>query len=413
MRGHIRKRGNKFVVVVSLGRNEHGKPIQKWFSGFDTRQQAEAAASKIVHEINTGLYVEPTKLTVGEYLLQWMENYARVNVSPKTADRYEEMIRQHIIPYMGRILLQKLHPLQIQTFYAHEIKHGRLKGDKPLAARTVLHFHRVLREALHHAVKWQILARNPADAVDPPRPQYHEMKVLDDRQMAYILHFGNGRLVYIPILLAGTTGMRRGEIVALQWKDINLNRATVTVRRSCERIQGGYRFKEPKSMTSRRLVILPAMTVEALVEHKAKQNEEKRRAGAGYKDRDLVSAWPDGTMIKPDYVSREFRKILKELRLPLVRFHDLRHTHATHLMMQGVHPKVVSERLGHSSTRITMDLYTHVMPSLQKEAAEQVDSYLRNAMEKNQVGPSSIGMIKLDRGFFNPSNDQPFTNIDG
>ncbi len=413
MRGHIRKRGNKYVVVISLGRNEQGKPIQKWVSGFDTRQQAEAAASKLIHEINTGLYVDPTKLTLGEYLLMWMGNYARINVSPKTADRYEEMIKQHIIPYLGKIILHKLHPMQIQSFYSHEIKDGRLKGDKPLSRRTVLHFHRVLREALHHAVQLQILARNPADAVKPPRPQYREIKTLDAQQVAHVLHHGKGRLVYMPILLAITTGMRRGEIIALQWKDINFDRATLTVRRSCERIKGGYRFKEPKSKTSRRLLTLPSMTVEALIEHKAKQNDEKRLAGAGYNDQDLIFTWPDGTMIKPDYVSREFKMILKELGLPIVRFHDLRHSHATHLMIQGIHPKVVSERLGHSNIRITLDLYTHVMESLQKEAADQVDTFMRKAMEENQTDSSSIGMIKIDREFFNPSNDQPFTNIDG
>ena len=383
MRGHIRKRGKKWCVIVYLGRDEKGKPKQKWYSGFDSKKEAESAMVGIIHDINHGTYVEPVKITLRAFLLNWVESYARVNVSAKTCDRYEEIIKRHLVPALGHIPIQKLHPIHIQNYYAEKLKDGKIRGEGGLAPRSVLHHHRVLRAALQQAVKWMLIVRNPADAVDPPRPGYSEMKTLNAKETVKLLQVAMKSRVYVPVLLAVTTGMRRGEIVALQWKDVDLEKETITVRRTLERIKGGYQFKHPKTRKSRRQISLTPSAAEELRRHKHKQKEEKLRLGAAYNDHGLVCAWPDGTLVKPDFVSREFTKILKKAGLPIVRFHDLRHSHATLLMIQGVHPKIVSERLGHSTVRITLDVYSHVVPGLQKEAAHQFDAALQDAGTKN------------------------------
>jgi len=382
MRGHVRKRGKKWCVIVYLGRDEKGRPKQKWYSGFDSKKEAETAVVGIVHDINHGTYVEPVKITLGAFLLNWLESYARVNVSAKTCSRYEEIIKKHLIPSLGHIPIQKLHPVNIQNYYAEKLKNGKIRGEGGLAPRSVLHQHRLLRAALQHAVKWMLIVRNPADAVSPPRPDYKEMKTLNAKETVTLLQKARNSRVYIPVLLAVTTGMRRGEIIALQWKDVDLDKETITVRRTLERIKGGYQFKHPKTRKSRRQISLTPSAAAELRAHKQKQNEDKLHLGAAYNDQDLVCAWPDGTLVKPDFVSREFKKILQKIGLPIVRFHDLRHSHATLMMIQGVHPKIVSERLGHSTIRITMDTYSHVVPGLQKEAASQFDAALENAVRK-------------------------------
>jgi len=305
-----------------------------------------------------------------------------VNVSAKTCSRYEEIIKKHLIPSLGHIPIQKLHPVNIQNYYAEKLKNGKIRGEGGLAPRSVLHQHRLLRAALQHAVKWMLIVRNPADAVSPPRPDYKEMKTLNAKETVTLLQKARNSRVYIPVLLAVTTGMRRGEIIALQWKDVDLDKETITVRRTLERIKGGYQFKHPKTRKSRRQISLTPSAAAELRAHKQKQNEDKLHLGAAYNDQDLVCAWPDGTLVKPDFVSREFKKILQKIGLPIVRFHDLRHSHATLMMIQGVHPKIVSERLGHSTIRITMDTYSHVVPGLQKEAASQFDAALENAVRK-------------------------------
>jgi len=383
MRGHIRKRGKKWCVIVYLGRDEKNRPKQKWYSGFDSKKEAESAMVGIIHDINHGTYVEPVKVTVSAFLLNWLESYARVNVSAKTCDRYEEIIKRHFIPSLGHIPIQKLHPVHIQNYYAEKLKNGKIRGEGGLSPRSVLHQHRLLRAALQHAVKWMLIVRNPADAVSPPRPDYTEMKTLNAKETVKLLQKARKNRVYIPVLLAVTTGMRRGEIVALQWKDVDLEKETITVRRTLERIKGGYQFKHPKTRKSRRQISLTPSAAEELKAHRLRQKEEKLQFGAAYNDHDLVCAWPNGTLVKPDFVSREFKKILKKAGLPIVRFHDLRHSHATLMMIQGVHPKIVSERLGHSTIRITMDTYSHVVPGLQQEAANQFDAALQDAKKKD------------------------------
>ncbi|MFN3653514.1 MAG: tyrosine-type recombinase/integrase [Armatimonadota bacterium] len=378
MRGHVRKRAKgSWTLWIDLGYDETGKRRQKTFTVKGNKREAEAELNRILNELNTGVYVQPAKLTVAEYLERWLTDYAQTNVSPKTLENYTEFVRKHLIPAFGNQLLAKLTPLHIQSYYTRAVQTGRRDGKGGLSARTVLHHHRVLREALQQAVKWQLLARNPADAVQPPRPGRTELGVLTVDQMRTLVTVVRETRLYIPILLAVSTGMRRGEILGLRWRDVDLAAGVISVRQSVQQTRSGLHFKEPKTQKSRRSLLLPSTVVAALVAHRQAQEQIRQQVGAAYDDRDLVVAGPDGKPFSPAAFTQAFRLLVSRTDLPQVRFHDLRHSHATRLFQQGTHPKIVSERLGHSTVGITLDVYSHVLPGMQKEAVLQIDADLR------------------------------------
>jgi integrase len=385
MTGHVRKRGKRsWAIIVELDHGPDGKRCQKWHSVKGTKKEAESRLTEILHSIETGVYVAPAKLTVEAYLEKWLET-TKATIAGKTFERYREIAKRHLVPALGRLMLPRLTPLHIQAYYSHELSAGRL-GPKigGLSAQTVLHHHRVLREALQQAVRWQLLARNPADAVEPPKPQRREMNAINATQMAWLLSVVTGTRFHVPILLALTTGMRRGEFLGLRWSDINLNTGTAAVRRSVEQTNEGIRFKSPKGKRGR-LISLPDITVEALGEYKQAQRAKLTELGISQGDDELVCALEDGSLWAPDTFTAQFARLAKRAGLKGIRLHDMRHSHATHLLQQGVHPKIVSERLGHSTVAITLDTYSHVLPGMQEDAAMKVDSTLREAIRKQRT----------------------------
>ena len=276
MKGHIRKRGkSSWAIVLDLGRDGAGKRHQKWHTVRGTKKDAERELARLITEINTGDYVEPSRMLVREYLERWLRDYAEHSVSPKTYERYDEIIRSHIVPALGGYELSKLRPLHIQGFYTAAITSGRKDGNGGLSAQTVLHFHRLLHRALGQAVRWQLLARNPAEAVEPPRPQRTEMRALDDAQIALLLKSLEGSRLHAPVLLALSTGLRRGELLGLRWRDIDLERGCLTVNCSVEQTKQSLRFKIPKTERSRRMVALPSFAVDMLRAHKRAQTEAR------------------------------------------------------------------------------------------------------------------------------------------
>lgn len=391
MTGCLKKRSeSSWSIVLYLGRDPvTGKKRQKWQTFHGNKKQAQAEMTRLLHELNTGAYVEPVKLTLGAYLERWLVDYAKTNVSPKTYERYSEIVKKHLIPALGAMPIFNLKPLHIQGYYSRALASGRYqKGsastkERGLSAQTVLHHHRVLREALGRAVKWQLLVRNPADAVEPPKPPRKEMRALSEAETAWLLQVAMGTRFYVPVLLAVTTGMRRGELLGLHWKDVDLENGTASVQRSVEQTNAGIRFKSPKGRKGRPITLLP-ITVEALREHKKFQQQQKRMLVADYNDQDLICAREDGSLWRPDTFTADFARLAMKAGLKGVRLHDLRHSHATQLLMNGVHPKVVSERLGHSTIGITLDIYSHVLPGLQEDAAKKLDVSLRLAIEKQQ-----------------------------
>lgn len=382
MQGYVRQRAKgSWTVVINLGPDPvTGKRRQLTRTVRGSRREAEAHCVQLLHERDTGLHQSPNRITVAEYLRHWLAAYAEPNTAPRTYARYEEIIRVHLIPALGRYVLSRLHPTRIQTYYAAALKSGRADGRGGLSAQTVVHHHRVLRAALEQSVKWQILVRNPADAVTPPRPVRREMRFLNPKDIAVLLDACEDDDLRTLIFVALSSGLREGELLALRWSDLDLKAGHLQVTRTLHYLgKSGLQFGEPKTRRSRRRVSLSKETARVLTLHRTRQIERRLFLGSGYAEGDLVFASENGAPVRPYTIAPRFGRVVHAARLEHMRFHDLRHTSASLLLAAGIHPKVVSERLGHSNVNLTLDTYSHVLPGLQEQAAQSMDAYLPKA----------------------------------
>lgn len=305
---------------------------------------------------------------VGSYLDDWLAHVAgRVRV--KTWEGYECLIRLYARPHLGHVMLAELSPLHLQRLYA-----TLLSGpERPLSGGSVLNLHLVLTQALSQAVRWGYLTSNPASGAQPPRPRRAEPVAVDARLCETILEVTKGSRLECPVAIAIATGMRRGEILGLRWSDLGEGNSIAHVRRSIQPTRSGLVYEDPKTRRSRRAVVLPEFLGPYLDRQRTDQARRRSEAGAAWRENDLVIDRGDGTPLNPDTLSSAWRGFLRRAGLPHVRFHDLRHAHATLMLQQGVHPKIVSERLGHASIGITLDTYSHVLPAMQQEAAAAFD----------------------------------------
>ena len=282
---------------------------------------------------------------------------------------------------LGAVHLTKLRPVQISDAYAKALVSGRRDGKGGLAPTTVVYMHRLIKHALAQAVRWELLIRNPADAVSPPKIERATLNTFDMAQTAELIEALRGTRLMIPVMLGVLCGLRRGEIVALRWRDVDLQAGKLTIVESAEQTAAGVRYKAPKSGRGR-AVALSGTVAEELRAHRLRQAEELLRLGIRQDDATFVYAREDGEPMQPRSLTHAWQMTIGKINLPRVRFHDLRHAHATHLLSNGVHPKVASERLGHSRVGITLDLYSHVLPGMQEDAATRVDDALQQALEK-------------------------------
>ena len=373
MKGHTYRRApGKFWIVLELGYDARHKRKQRFITFYGNKKEADAELLRHLTMMESGFYVEPSTMTVGEYLESWLADHVRHTVTPRSFERYRTIVRVHLIPALGHLTLDKLHPMKIQELWARQL-------ETHLSPTTVRKHHNVLHAALAHAVRMRLLVVNPAGAVTPPRPRHREMKVLEDDGVARLLAAVEGTAIHVPVLITLATGMRRGEVLGLRWADIDFVAGSLAVRQTLQEAEGKRTFKEPKTPKSRRVIALPTVALEVLRQHRARQAETKLQLGARYDDHDLVCTQADGSPWWSSDFDRRFRIFRTQAKVD-VRFHDLRHTHATQLLRAGVHPKVVSERLGHASIGITLDTYSHVMPGMQEEAAEKIDAGLRAAL---------------------------------
>lgn len=381
MKGHIRERSpGRWAIILDQRDASTGKRRRKWHSFKGTKRQAHVKAAQLVTEMEAGTYVEPSKITVAEFLDRWLL-HMQTQVSPRTHERYAELARKNVIPQLGTIVLSKLQAARISQAYADALQSGRRKGSGGLSPRTVHHMHRVLKKALNQAVAWNILARNPAALVTPPKVQPRRLDTYDMAQTAALLAAIRGTRMFIPALLAVLCGLRRGEIAALRWRRVALDAGKMEIVESAEQTKAGVRYKEPKGGRARN-VALSATVVEELKAWRLRQAEEFLRLGTRPDGETFVVTQADSSALQPRSLTHEWVRVLGTTTLPRTRFHDLRHAHATHMLASGVHPKVASERLGHSKVGITLDLYSHVLPGMQEDAAAKVDAAFK-AAQKN------------------------------
>ena len=302
-------------------------------------------------------------------------------IAPRTFERYAEIVRTQITPALGSVLLPKLQPLTISQHYAKCLASGRRDGKGGLSPQSVRHIARVLSQALGQAVRWRLIPRNPCDVVDPPKVERRHLDTFDMGQTVALLDAMRGTRMFIPTVLAVLCGLRRGEIGALRWGAIDLADARLSVLESAEHTRLGVRYKEPKSGRTRS-VALSGTVVEELRQHRVRQAEEQLRIGLRQSDDGFVCAQVEGSPLHPMTLTQEWRRLIRKSGLPPARLHDMRHTHATHLLAHGVHPKIAAERLGHSRVGTVLDIYSHVSPTMQTDAAATVDAALQAAINE-------------------------------
>lgn len=378
MRGHLRKRGSSWCVVVDVGRDpETGKRRQSWKSGFRTRRDAERGLIELLGRLEGGSFVEPTRQTVGDFLCEWLAAIEVRGLRPNTLSTYRMLVEKHLIPRVGSVPLQKLSASHLNSAYGDMLASGRrnVKTAAGLSPRTVRYAHSVIRKALADAVKWNRLARNVADAADPPRKAATRTvpKTWTAAELHSFLERVQSDRLAAAWRLAASTGMRRGEVLGLAWDAVDLEAGRLAVRQTLTVADYEPRLAQPKTERSRREVALDADTVAALREHRKRQLEERLAAGEVWQNEaDLVFTDAIGRPLHPQSFSEAFERHVASAGLRRIPLHGLRHTHATLALQAGVHPKVVSDRLGHYSAAFTLDTYSDSIPALQEEAAAAV-----------------------------------------
>jgi integrase len=381
MRGSIRERSaGRWAIILDAPDPATGKRKRRWHSFTGTKRQAQIECARLISAMVSGTYTAPDKVTVAAFLGRWLD-HMRPLVAPGTAQVYGELVSRYIAPLLGSVPLTKLQPMQVSQAYAKALTSGRRRGGGGLSPKTVTHMHRLLKQALSQAVRWQMLPRNPLDSVDPPKVERRRMDVPDMLQTATLLEAMRPTRMHVPVLLAALCGLRRGEIAALRWRSVDLVSGQLAVVESAEQTKaGGIRYKPPKSGRAR-TVAMSATVVAELRAHRVRQAEELFAVGIRLAGDTLVVAQADGRPLQPTSITHGWIRSIGNTALPRIRFHDLRHACATHMLALGVHPKVASERLGHSTVGITLDLYSHVAPGMQEDAAARVDDALQAAMK--------------------------------
>ena len=321
------------------------------------------------------------------WLRQWLDSYVASNLSPKTRQSYEQELRCYIIPDLGGIRLTELRPHHIQNYTAKALSEGRRHRAGGLSSRTVQYHYRILSKSLDDAIRMGLIAVNACKGVSAPRPVRRDIPSIaleDVTKLVSVLKNSSYYLFYYTLLL---TGLRRSELLALKWKDLDLNLACMYVAHSLHRLDdGSIIIKEPKTSRSRRPVDLPPSLAILLRQYRVEREAEHIIMGKALAEDDFVFSHMDGTPLNPNTLSHTFSKITARAGLPHLRLHDLRHLHATMLLKAGTHPRIVQERLGHSSIATTLDIYSHTVPGLQKAAAERLDTMLPVQEQKENVG---------------------------
>ena len=372
MAGQIVRRGeNTYTVRIFLGRDANGKRryFNKTIRG--SKKDAQKWLTAKLREKDLGQFVEPASMTLNAYLDNWLEDVARIKVRQATFDGYEAKLKVHVRNSIGLKRLCDLQAHDIQKLYNEMMKKG-------LSAKTVRHVHNVVSPALKQAVRWKLINQNPCELCQLPKLVKKEMTCFTPEETAIFLKHAKSDRYYAAFVIAIETGMRPEEYLGLQWKDVDFEHRRLSVNRALVLVKGGgFTFTEPKTAQSRRSVPLSQSAIAALKTHRRVQLENRMLINDAYADCGLVFPSEVGTpTLYGNLDRRHFKKIIKAARLRKIRLYDLRHTMATLLLLKGVNPKIVSERLGHSSIALTLDTYSHVLPTMQQDATDQMEKLM-------------------------------------
>jgi integrase len=344
----------RWIAEISLPDGKRKKKRAK------TQKEAQDWLLEIRQQVHDGFLLKDENVKVSEFLTKFLEEVAIHSVKPSTYRSYSQLVNTHVIPAIGHIKLVKLRPDHLQSLYSKKLTDG-------LSKRSVQYMHAVVRRALNQAVKWGLIVRNPTDAVTPPKPQRREPQTLSSEQAKTLIDSVSEprwKTIYVIAILLG---LRKSEILGLRWQDIDFNNNAISINNIVYEIDGKIYTGTPKTNTSRRTVAMPDLVAETLIQYQKLTNNY-----AG-----LVFTTSSGRPVSQRNLSRHFYTALDKAELPRIRFHDLRHTAATLLLKENVHPKIVQEMLGHSSIALTLDTYSHVIPSMQKEAASKMDELFK------------------------------------
>lgn len=370
MRGHIRKRSkDSWTVVVELPRDpETGKRRQKWVTVRGPKREAERVLADLLAKLNHGMVgTAPSSLTVQNYLENWLDT-VKNSVRPQTFNLWRKCVK-YWSGLVGDVPLSKLTPLEVQQ--------AVVRLSERITGSTVRTLYKVFRTAMRQAVKWELIPKSPADGVRLPAENTTELRAWDEEQVSRFLEQAAKSRYYTLFYVALATGMRLGELLGLVWDDVDLKASHITVRRSlCLCAYGEPQWQEPKTPRSRRKIPIDSNTARLLQQWRRKQLEEKLRAGPRWHNYNLVFTTREGRPLDFSTIAKALKRLADRAGVPRLRFHDLRHTHATLLLRQGVHPKVVAERLGHTTVQFTLDKYSHVLPDTQREAVRALEQTL-------------------------------------
>jgi integrase len=390
MRGHIRRRGkNSWELKFDAGIDAlTGRRITRYHSFKGGKREAQNELVRLMDSDRRGEYVDPSKATLGEFLDRWERDWAALNVGPKTLERYKELLNVHIRPHLASVPIQKLQAAHLAELYAKLLREGRRPrrgadgaNAGGLSPRTVGHVHRVIHKVLEVAMEWSVTHRNVAGAATPPKVPDAEIEIVTEDQARHILQQLRGRGLYMIAMLGLTTGMRRGELLALRWRDVDFDGAKLKVEQSLEQTKAGLRFKAPKTKHGRRTIGLPASVVAELRAHWKQQQEQRLRLGMGKTPDDgLVLARWDGAPRSPNNTTKDWSRTLADLKLPPISLHALRHTHASQLIASGMDVLTISRRLGHSSPTITLNVYGHLFANTDDRAVQVVEAAFGRAL---------------------------------
>ena len=391
MRGSIRSKGkNSWQLQIYTGTGPDGKPRRHFETVRGRKGDAQRRLTELLSSLDKGVYTPSGRLTVAQHLYQWLEGYVKTNCSQRTRDNYRSIVEHHLLRALGQIQLKHLQASDIQAYYG--------KACESLSARTVHHQHRVLSQSLKYAVRQGYLGRNPCELVDPPKPRNKVMRTLTPTELAVLLETAQDNQYYAVIYTAVNTGLRQAELLGLRWRDIDLDMLSISVSQVLLKRRGTCQFMEPKTSRSRRRVAMTPKLACYLREYKAERDSLYWHLEQPPTLDSLVFSSIGGKPLDPSILSHTFHKIAESASLQNVRFHDLRHTFASLMLLKGAKPKVISEALGRASVAFTMDVYSHIMEGMQEDAMTLLD----------EVMPVSVS--KINNAYLTPNTDIMVSN---